>query len=274
MDVKWQNATRNGLGSIKSRQARTVSTEEITGRPSISGQEAGTRAEPRSLIAWTEVIQQAWSRGADSTLELAKLMSRARECLAYGSWGRLWQSETLPFSRRKGEMLVVIGQELEGLNAQNSAQLPAAWNTLYYLARLGRTAVEQLIGQGRIYPKIGLRDARALLPKPHSESQEKDSCSRVKARLVRLGVLIRAESGSWPEAQRNLVRSQLLDLAQAITAGETANGAGSCKAPANLFNSQPLARFVNQPSLDCTAAAPLSQTPGTNQVSFTAITAI
>ncbi|HXR04836.1 MAG TPA: hypothetical protein VN836_09030, partial [Verrucomicrobiae bacterium] len=77
-----------------------------------------------SLTDWIQLIHQVWIRGANRTLELSRLMNRARQSLPYGSWSRLLQSGGLPFSRRKGEMLVVVGQGVGGLNAQNSAQLP------------------------------------------------------------------------------------------------------------------------------------------------------
>jgi hypothetical protein len=202
-----------------------------TGIPSQDAVETSLEAgvERRSVADWTKMIYNAWSRGADSTLQLARLMSRARQCLRYGSWGRLWRSGTLPFSRRKGQMLVLIGAELGGLNAQNSARLPNSWNTLYFLARLGQTAVEQLIAQGRIGPKLSLREAKSLLRGPPAESEPKNSCSKLMARLARLAALIRAESGSWPVEERRAVRRQILALANEIRDEKNTNGAVACK---------------------------------------------
>jgi hypothetical protein len=172
-----------------------------------------TAAEPQSLIAWREAITQAWSRAADNTLQLARLMSRARACIPHGQWGQLWQSGMLPFSQRKGEMLIIIGKELGGLNSQNSANLPVAWNTLYYLARLGQPLVEQLITEREIHPDLSLRDALELLAKHRPGSQRRKRGSRIKGRLARLAALIDAESGSWAEGERRFVHQALLALA-------------------------------------------------------------
>ncbi len=170
-------------------------------------------AELRPLDDWIQLIHQVWTQGADRTLELGRLMNRARQSLPYGSWSRLWQSGKLPFSKRKGEMLAVIGQGVGELDAQNSAQLPPAWNTLYYLARLGRVVVERLIRQGCIHPDLSLRQAKELLAKYHPEIFRKAPCSKLKARLARLAAFIRAEMGGWSRAEREWVRKQLLVLA-------------------------------------------------------------
>jgi len=111
------------------------------------------------LRGWVSRIQAACAREASNVLELARLMAQARRSLPYGSWSKLWESgeiHLLSFSKRKGEMLVTNGECVEGLDAQSSAQLPSAWNTLYYLARLGGKTMEQLIGQGRIHPGLSL----------------------------------------------------------------------------------------------------------------------
>jgi hypothetical protein len=172
--------------------------------------------EPFTLADWIQLIQQAWTRGADRALELGRLLSRARESLPRGSWSRLWQSRELPFSKRKGEMLVVIGQGVGGLNAQNSARLPAAWNTLYYVARLGQTLVEQLIRQGRIHPELSLREAQVLLAEYHLGTQRKTPRSKLEIRIRRLAAFIRAAMGGWSPTEREWVRKQLLVLAGEI----------------------------------------------------------
>jgi hypothetical protein len=206
----------------------------ITDQTGIPSQDAvetslAASAERRSLNDWIRIIHQAWSSGTDCTMELARLMSRARQCLHYGSWSRLCRSGTLPFSKRKGDMLVVIGQGLGELDAHNRAQLPLSLHTLYFLARLDRKAVEQLIVKGRIGPKMSLREARSLLRETPAESEPKNSCSRIKARLERLAGLIRAESGSWPEEERKSVHRQILALANEIRDEKTTLGSVASK---------------------------------------------
>jgi len=205
-------------------------------------------AERRSLTVWAGMIRQAWFRGADSTLELARLMSQARASLPYGSWGHLWKAGEMPFSKRKGDKLVAIGQGMGGLDENDRAQLPPAFGALYCLARLGQTVVEELIWQRLIHSRMSVGDARALLPEPHFESRRKNLPTGFKARLARLTAWIRAEIGNWPEEQRKLVHTQLLALADEIRGEKTTKGAGACKAPTGSLNSWPCPQFVDKSS--------------------------
>jgi len=217
-------------------------------------------AERRSLTTWAGMIRQAWFRGADSTLELARLMSQARASLPYGGWGQLWKTGEMPFSKRKGEKLVAIGQGLGGLDANDRSQLPSVFGALYYLAQLGQTVVEEFIWQRLILPGMSVGDARALLREPHSESQRKNLPAGFKARLARLRAWIRAEIENWPEEQRRLVHTQLLVLANEIRGDKPINGAGAHEAPTGSFNSWPCPKFMDKPSGSTTVAGSLPQT--------------
>jgi len=141
-----------------------------------------------SIPDWVREISEAWTRGAANTLLVARLVSQARNSLQYGGWSQLWRSGQIPFSKRKGEMLVVIGSALGNLPAQTSAQLPWAWNTLYRVARLGRPVAERLIQQGRIYPGLTLQEAKALLAEFRPERVRK--ASTVKQRVARFIVYV------------------------------------------------------------------------------------
>lgn len=198
---------------------------------------------PRTVPAWIQVIHEVWSRGTTNTLELARVIARARKCLPYGHWGHLWRSsQALPFSKRKGDMLVVIGQELGDLDAQNFAQLPSAWSTLYYLALLGRTEVEEAVRQGKIHPGLTLQEAKLMLAKARSAGQQKDSGSGISVRLARLAKFIHAESDHWTHAQRNFCRSRLLALANEIQPGNSAVDIVLGDLPSEV---SPLPRFAN-----------------------------
>jgi hypothetical protein len=199
-----------------------------------------------SLSDWIQLIHQAWTQGADRALELGRLMSRARQSLPHGSWSRLWQSGGLPFSKRKGEMLVVIGQGVGELDAQNSAQLPPVWNTLYYLARLGRAVVEQLIQQGRVHPELSLRQAQALLSEHHPGAQRKTPRSKLRDRLTRLAVFVRTDLGNWSQAEREWFREQLLVLAGEIQRNESTNGSHIRRVELDPFPSRHLAQFTDE----------------------------
>jgi hypothetical protein len=79
---------------------------------------------PRPIPDWIHDIRIAWALGAANTLELARLVSRARESLRrHGQWSRLWHDglPQVPFSKRKADMLAVVGRELGSLSEQTCA---------------------------------------------------------------------------------------------------------------------------------------------------------
>ena len=188
--------------------------------PVFAASDAPLRAsqKPCSLDDWIGLIRESCSRGATSTFELDRLMSKARRTLPYGSWSQLWRSGGLPFSKRKGEKLVVIGRGLEGLDANKCSHLPAAWNTLYYLARLDRKTVERLIAQGRIHPGLSLREAKALLAEFHPETPGTSLRSKLQNRLARFAAFVRSEMGAWSAAEREMISRQLAVLVREIQA--------------------------------------------------------
>ena len=95
-----------------------------------------------SVAEWIEQIQTLWANGAESRLELASLISTIRNHLRQrrGDWSSLWESGEIPFSKRKAEKLVVVGDGLGwAVNANACSHLPTEWNALYYIAKLRRS---------------------------------------------------------------------------------------------------------------------------------------
>ena len=176
------------------------------------------QAEPNSITGWAAAIKQTWARGSANTLDLARLISQAKDNLEHGEWSQLWRAGRLPFSKRKGEMLGRIGSDLGKLNAQNSARLPTAWNTLYYLALLGQGTVDQLVRKGKIHSGITLKLAKALLAEYHPRKALKDSRPAVINRLNRFTAFVRATLALWSQRERRLVKHELLALLEEISA--------------------------------------------------------
>lgn len=155
-------------------------------------------------------IVRAWSRGATHTIELARVVSAARKQLPYGEWSRLWQSGRMPFSKRKGEMLVVIGERMGWIDAQCFAHLPVAWSTLYWLAHLPRATFEKLIREEVIHPKLTLREARELADRFGGRTTKKTaSASNLQRRLDRFESFVTDNVGQWTRAERKLALTAL-----------------------------------------------------------------
>jgi len=104
-----------------------------------------------SISEWIVEIRKVWRLSASSTLDLARVVSAAKNRLQrqYGQWSQLWKSKhKMPVSKRTADMLAVIGDQMGGLDSQTSANLPRGWNILYQLARLDRQTLHLLIQEG------------------------------------------------------------------------------------------------------------------------------
>jgi hypothetical protein len=138
--------------------------------------------------------------------------------MEHGLWSKLWRDERRPFSKRKAEMLVVIGAGLKGLNANICAHLPSSWRTLYYIAQLGQALPERLIANGRIHPRLRLREARELLAEFRPElAQRKSTLSPLNRRLIRFSDFVLAHAVARSSSDRQLVRAVLKRLLDAIS---------------------------------------------------------
>jgi hypothetical protein len=139
-----------------------------------------------------------------------------------GLWSDLWRSPRLPFSKRKAEMLVSIGQVLGALNAKNSAHLPTAWNTLYHIAQLGQELARQLITEGRIHPRMALREARNLAKQYGSKTVHQSRApSTLRRRLNRFSDFLLTHSAGWTTDDCEFVRAELQRLLRNLTKTNT-----------------------------------------------------
>jgi hypothetical protein len=203
----------------ESRMNGSIKTEAILSRPFVVEASAeAPQASPRSVADWLADIKRTFVRGKTSTLELAKLVSAAKCELRFGQWAELCRSGALPFSKRKAEILVAIGKGLGHLNAQNSAHLPSAWSALYYLSKLDRTRLANLITQGAIHPGLTIREAKALLGTSQSKNCGADREVQLRRRLDTLRKFIRTTLHDWSSEEREMARRSFLQLAAEVAA--------------------------------------------------------
>ena len=149
-----------------------------------------------TTIDWAAKIRQVWSEGRARIIDLAKATLAAKQELQHGEWTALWLDGNMPFSKRKAEMLVCIGRNLGWANAQTFAHLPQSWSTLYYLARLGRKPLEDLIACGIVTPELRLFEAKQLL-KPGSGSRKVFSSASIQSELRHFSTFIEQTHRLW-----------------------------------------------------------------------------
>ena len=169
---------------------------------------------------WVGEITRACARGTVDTLALARLVTRARRSLEYGKWSQMWNSGLLPFSKRKADMLALIGHELGELGEQTSAHLPSGWNTLYYVARLGRPLVKRLLKKGVVHSSLTLGEAKELLAKYDPNAKARPVQSSVKLRMARFARFVRATARKWSNDERTFALKEVLPVLK-----------GFCRAP-------------------------------------------
>ena len=68
----------------------------------VIGRAFDTEALSNSVTDWVAEIRRVWARGPASTLELARLVSAARNALPPGGWTALWKTRKMAFGRSKG----------------------------------------------------------------------------------------------------------------------------------------------------------------------------
>src|SRR6266540_2320718 len=199
-----------------------------------------SKAGSASASDWIGRIKSVWARGPASTLELARLMCAVRQQLLHGEWTALWNAGDLPFSKRKGEMLVAIGERLGWAGAQTFARLPVGWSIVYHLARLDRTTLERLVQEGVIHPALKLWEAKDLIAQfnggPNAVRAKRFN---VQQRLQKFGEFVDTTSNDWSPRERRWAQTRLQEILHQIAAEQNL----SEPLPAGRSNASQWSRF-------------------------------
>ena len=169
-----------------------------------------------SVAEWIGQIQTLWANGAESRLELASLISTIRNHLRQrrGDWSSLWESGEIPFSKRKAEKLVVVGEGLGwAVNANACSHLPTEWNALNYIAKLGRSIQERLLEGKLIRPALTVGQARELFIRFGGKLLKTNPRkARFRERLRRFEDFFVVELPNCSQAEKEFARARLTGL--------------------------------------------------------------
>jgi hypothetical protein len=125
----------------------------------------------------------------------------------------------MPFGRRKGYHLRVIGEGLGWANVHVCARLPAGCRTLYHLARLDRRTLERLILEEVICPTLKEREARQFVAQLRRETPKTRSArSALRERLRRLADYFAANLADLSAEDMDLAEAQLARIIEQIVA--------------------------------------------------------
>ncbi|MBI3418003.1 MAG: hypothetical protein HY043_22160, partial [Verrucomicrobia bacterium] len=194
---------------MKTRPSQTTMEEANGGGSRPVSRESGIK----SANDWRAEIQERWAETATSILPLASVVLLARRSLRHGEWAALWESGRMPFSKRKAEMLVSIGQGLGDLNANTCAHLPRGWRVLYLLSKLDREILLREITNGAIHPKLTLNAARELVACLQGRLTRKPvHPGKIERRLGRFREFVHQTLNDGARAECALVRQTLYEL--------------------------------------------------------------
>jgi len=210
----------HGEAALQKRWSHANSTK-LASVPPDSKRARLLPADAESVSELIAEIKMLWTRGAASTLELARAVSAAktRSRSRHGHWKQIWSA--LPFSRRKADMLAAIRQRFATLHSETFELLPRSWNTLYVLAQLDWAVFERFLAAGDIFPGLTLREARELLAR--SEGRQAPVKSRVRQRLRRFGEFLRATVAQWHADEWELALTEFSNWAELTRQTRTAS---------------------------------------------------
>src|SRR5688572_3396795 len=198
-----------------------ASVASVASTPCADGGNASS-----AVADWIGEIKKVWARGASSTLDLARVVSAAKDRLQrqYGQWSRLWRSEhKMPLSKSTADRLATIGNRMGWVDSATSLNLPRGWNILHCLAQLDRETLEQLIQQGFIHPKLTLRRAKELVAEfTGKQTAAERRKANVQERLRRFAAFVRDTVSEWEFEERELATETLSQLIEEIGVSDTA----------------------------------------------------
>jgi len=213
----------------------------------------GVSAAASSIVDWIGEIRKIWARGPANTLVLARLMCAVRRQLLHGQWTALWNAGDLPFSKRKGEMLVAIGEGLGWADAQTFAHLPVGWSILYHLARLQRTTLERLVQERVIHPALKLWEAKDLVAQfnggPNAVRAKRFN---VQQRLQKFGEFVDSTSNDWSPRERRWAQTRLQEILHRIEVAQNLFE----PLPADRSNASEWSRFTASETTSLNAQCP------------------
>ena len=122
-----------------------------------------------------------------------------------------YEFEALVFGKRKAEKLDVVGKGLGWLDAIDRSHLPSALRTLYWLARLERPTLRDLLADGTIHPGMSEREGRELLVK-FQGLRENPRKVNVRQRLQRFANFVRETVSDWNFEEREEAKTELSRL--------------------------------------------------------------
>lgn len=148
--------------------------------PSVSAQAESTPTVMTRGRYWAKRIADEWQQQVTSIFLTGSLLESAKADLRPGDFMKMVKTD-LPFEQSTANKLMKIAACDHLRNSELIPNLPAKWAALHELALLTETQFEEAIRDGKIHPKMKMKDAKALRGKQPS--------ARVAARVAAVTTL-------------------------------------------------------------------------------------
>lgn len=165
---KGEDAISRALG-ITRHTARKL-TSEVERADAKQGSQMPAPAKMPEVLsndadAWALLINGAFRRSYDATIEAGKLLIAAKEKLApHGTWLPMLETK-LDFSPDTAQRLMAIARDQRLTNTEHVRYLPRSSSTLYALTRLSDEQFQQGIELKIISPDMERKDVERLRPR-------------------------------------------------------------------------------------------------------------
>lgn len=122
--------------------------------------ENGTLLDLDTREEFAREISGHWSQAQQKFVMIGRYLNRAKECLPHGEFDAMISSD-LPFSRQIAYQLRVVAQAIDAgrLPVNN---LPPSYSTIYQVAKLSDTELEEARDSGLIRPDVTRREVLAF----------------------------------------------------------------------------------------------------------------
>jgi hypothetical protein len=110
---------------------------------------------------WAARIRRDYDGTVNAFLKLGRTLIAARKALPHGEFEQMIERD-LPFTPSTAQRLMKIAGDRGLVKAAHAQLLPLAWTAAYELTKLDRSAFDQALAAGAIYPKMTRENAKTL----------------------------------------------------------------------------------------------------------------
>jgi hypothetical protein len=213
--------------SKQATKAKLLSVKAVSGPKIVS--------EPKTRSDFVEEIWASYRNSVEDILRMGSALIAAKAALAHGCFFEMIHND-LPFTASTAERLMKIAADSRLSNTAHVQLLPAAWGTLYEIAKLNDVAFEQALSSGAINPRMTRGNGVKLLaaPAPAPANKVTAPANKVQRCVQHLYKLACDATVVWTEIDWDTVDDLIEQLQSRLDANKAAAAEAKAWAAAHL----------------------------------------